>query len=157
MLTFDLIDLILDKNYANGWCMFGTVNRSNKRRINERRDGAMEDSFGNALKNARISQKATLREVGAHIKKSIGYISDIEHDRKRPPDLETVSKIEDFLGIENGCLVTLARKIRKKVKLNLSQTLKMKPKLSTVLLRAERLSDDKIDELLKTIDKLEGE
>lgn len=117
----------------------------------------MEDSFGNALKNARISQKATLREVGVHIKKSIGYISDIEHDRKRPPDLETVSKIEDFLGIENGCLVTLARKIRKKVKLNLSQTLKMKPKLSTVLLRAERLSDDKIDELLKTIDKLEGE
>lgn len=122
-----------------------------------RRDGAMEESFGNALKKARISQKATLRELGANIGKSIGYISDIEHDRKRPPDLETVSKIEDFLGIENGCLVTLSRKIRKKLKPNLSQALKMKPKLSTVLLRAEQLSDDKIDKLLKTIDELEDE
>jgi transcriptional regulator with XRE-family HTH domain len=111
---------------------------------------AME-SFGKKLKQARISKKTTLREIGERINKSIGYISDIEHDRKRPPDLNIVSNIEDFLGVEDGHLLDLARKIRKVTKQTLTQRLKMNPKLSTVLLRADQLPDEKKDEAMEKI------
>ena len=96
-----------------------------------------------------------------YIGKSIGYISDIEHNRKRPPDLDTVGKIEDFLEIEDGSLIKLAKVIRKKVQHSIPQTLKMNPKLSTVLLRAENLPDHKrdaaIDELINTLKRIEEE
>ena len=119
------------------------------------------DNFGEALKIARKSKRATLREVSEYIGKSIGYISDIEHNRKRPPDLETVSKIEDFLGIEDGTLLNIAKIVRKKVRPPLPQRLKMNPKLSTVLLRAENLPDDKkdaaMDKLLEALTKFEKE
>lgn len=119
------------------------------------------ESFGKKLKQARIFKEATLRELGEHINKSIGYISDIEHDRKRPPDLNTVSNIEDFLGVEDGHLIDLARKIRKVAKQTLTQRLKMNPKLSTVLLRADQLPDEKKEEamekILETIKQFEEE
>ncbi len=118
-------------------------------------------SFGDALKRARTSKKLTLREVADYIGKSIGYISDIEHDRKRPPDLETIAKIEDFLGIQDGSLLDLARKIRSNAKPSLNQRLKMNPKLSTVLLRAEELPDEKrdeaLDKILETLKQFEEE
>jgi len=119
------------------------------------------ESFGRALKKARISKRATLREVGEYIGKSIGYISDIEHNRKRPPDLETVGKIEDFLGIEDSSLLKMAKSIRKKMKPSLHQRLKMNPKLSSVLLRAENLPEDKkdaaMDKLIETLKQFEEE
>ena len=118
-------------------------------------------SFGKALMHARKSNKATLRELGNAIGKSIGYISDIEHNRKRPPDLETVSRIEDFLGIKDGSLLSLARKIRNKVQPTLTQRLSMNPKLSHVLLRTDKLPEDKKDEavekLLETLKQFEEE
>ena len=118
-------------------------------------------SFGNVLKKARKAQKATLRELGDAIEKSISYISDIEHDRKRPPDLDTVSKIEDFLKIEDGSLLNLARTIRNTAKQTMTQRLKMNPKLSTVLLRADNLPEDKKDhamnKLLEALKKIEEE
>ncbi len=107
------------------------------------------ESFGKALKNVRKSRKKTLRELGTAIGKSIGYISDIEHDRKRPPDLDTVSRIEDFLGVEDGTLMNVARKIRNSVKSSLSQRLKMNPQLSNVLLRADELPEDKRDKAME--------
>lgn len=116
-------------------------------------------NFGETLKRVRMSKKTTLREVGEYIGKSIGYISDIEHDRKRPPDLETVSKIEDFLEVEDGSLLKLAKKIRKNMKPSLSKRLKQKPKLEYALLRAEKIyeDEDKLNELLEMLDKLEEE
>ena len=116
-------------------------------------------SFGTTLKKARISKKATLREVGEYIGKSIGYISDIEHDRRRPPDLETVSKIEDFLGVKDGSLLKLAKTIRKNMKASLSKRLKQKPKLRYALLRAEKIyeDEDKLNKLLEILNKLEEE
>lgn len=117
------------------------------------------ENFGRALRKARISRRATLREVGEYVGKSVGYISDIEHNRKRPPDLETVGRIEDFLGIEDGSLLKLAKNIRKMVQPSLVQRLKMNPKLSSVLLRAENLPDHKkdaaMDKLLETLKQFE--
>ena len=111
--------------------------------------------FGKAFRNARTDKKLTLREVGEYIKKSIGYLADIEHGRKLPPDLETVSKIEDLLEIRDGSLIHLAREERKTSSRHLSQKLKTDHVLTSILCRAEKLSDDKKKELLKTITKME--
>lgn len=111
--------------------------------------------FGKALKEARIAKNLTLREVGENIGKSIGYLADIEHGRKRPPDLETVRKIENFLRVTDGYLVNLAREVRNIISHEFSRKLRSDTKLSTILLRAEKLSEEKKDQLLKTIMELE--
>lgn len=113
------------------------------------------DSFGTNLKKHRLARNVTLREVGHYIGKSVGYISDIEHDRKRPPDLETVSKMEDFLGVEDGSLLTLAKKWRQSIIPNLSRSLKQNQKLTYVLLRAEQLPENELDNLIEQLKKKE--
>lgn len=116
----------------------------------------MAFSFGEILKGVRASQKVTLRELAKEIGKTIGYISDIEHNRKRPPDLETVREIESFLKAKPGTLVNMALEIRNKTPHNLSQKLKMRPILSEVLLRADNLSDKEIRELINQMEKTEA-
>ncbi|RLB16039.1 MAG: hypothetical protein DRG35_03385 [Deltaproteobacteria bacterium] len=113
------------------------------------------ESFGEALRKARIANKVTLREIAEHIGKSIGYLSDVEHNRKSPPKLEVVSEIEDFLGIEDGKLLRLAKQFRKAPKA-MTQQIRMKPRLSAILLRADRdLSEDEFDELLSYLERIE--
>jgi len=111
----------------------------------------METNFGDVLKKARVERKKTIREVSEYIKKSIGYVSDIEHNRKPPPDLETVRKMEELLGTRTGMLVNMASAIRKKAPLNLTQRLKSRPLLSEVLLRADDLSDDRLKDVISKI------
>lgn len=111
-------------------------------------------NFGEAFKQARIAKKVTLREIAEHTGKSIGYLSDVEHNRKKPPRLELVSKIEDFLEIEDGALLSLAKRYRKIPK-EMTQRIRMKPRLSSVLLRADRdLSDDEFEEMLNHLEKI---
>ncbi|MBM3209307.1 helix-turn-helix transcriptional regulator [Candidatus Shapirobacteria bacterium] len=117
----------------------------------------METNFGNALKKARMARKITIREVSDYISKSIGYISDVEHDRKQPPDLETVRKMEEFLGVKEGMLVNLAAKARKKMPFNLTQRLKARPLLSEVLLRADNLTDEEIKKVIDQLAEAEKE
>jgi predicted transcriptional regulator len=42
-----------------------------------------EAAFGAAVKAMRTGARVTLREVAAHTGLSVGYISDLEHGRKR--------------------------------------------------------------------------
>lgn len=114
----------------------------------------METNFGDVLKKARVAKKITIREVSDHIKKSIGYLSDIEHNRKLPPDLETIRKMEDFLGTGTGKLANIAREIRKKTPVNLTQRLKARPLLSEVLLRADDLSDEDLKDVISKITEI---
>ena len=119
------------------------------------------ETFGNALKQARKSKRATLRELGDAIGKSIGYISDIEHGRKRPPDLDTVCKIEDFLGIKKGHLLNLAREIRNASTHAFRKKMETNPKLATVLLRTDALPENKrdqaVDKFLEMLEEFEKE
>jgi transcriptional regulator with XRE-family HTH domain len=64
-------------------------------------------NFGDVLKEARTKKKLTLREVGEHIGKPIGYIADIEHNRVKVSDWSTVRKLENFLSIDYESLVIL--------------------------------------------------
>jgi len=119
-----------------------------------RKEGDMK-SFGEMLRKERVSREITLRKVSEYVGKSIGYLSDIEQDRKGPPDLETVRKIEEFFKIDNGKLIALASKLRRKVPKNVTQVIKMNPKLSEALLRADTdLTDEEFEALMKYMDSI---
>lgn len=111
--------------------------------------------FGEALKKARVAKKITLRELSEYVGKSIGYISDVEHGRKGPPDLETVRKAEEFLGVQGAKLINLAAMLRGKIPKDLTQRIKMVPKLSEALLRADDdLTDEEFEKLLEYMEKM---
>ena len=114
------------------------------------------NDFGKMLHKARKAKRITLRSLGEYVGLSVGYLSDIEHNRKNPPKLEKVEKIEEALGIFDGSLVRLASVLRRKVPKDLSNHLMLKPNLSQVLCRVdEDFHDDEIDEVLEFIKQLQ--
>ncbi len=106
------------------------------------------NEFGEALKEARLEAKKTLRETGAHVGLSVGYMSDIEQGRKSAPDLETVRKLQDFLRAKGDKLVVLASEARTKRPTEIVQHIQNRPRLSDLLARARNLSDEQLDELI---------
>ena len=105
-------------------------------------------TFGEALKKARVAKRMTLRELSEYLGKSIGYLSDIEQSRKGPPDLETVRKIEECLGVRDHSLANFASKLRSRIPPDLARRIQMRPQLSELLLRADDLSDEDIKDLI---------
>jgi transcriptional regulator with XRE-family HTH domain len=112
------------------------------------------ETFGKMLKQARVTKRFTLKELSKYTGKAISYLSDIEHNRKRPPDIETVKKIESFLDIKDEILSDLALKLRKKLPKNFQRKIMTKPKLAEALLRGEDLTDEEFDELINSCEKI---
>jgi hypothetical protein len=69
------------------------------------------NDFGKKLKEYRVSRKASLSDVVRFIGESsigIGYLADLEHGRKPPPDPSIIERIEIFLDIKDGALQAAA-------------------------------------------------
>lgn len=111
------------------------------------------ESFGNILKKYRSEKRITLRDLHKKVDLSVGYLSDIEHNRRNPPDIKYVIKIEDALEIAGGTLVNIARNM-KKASADFNEKMRAKPKLAELLLRAEDLSDVELEQI---IDRIEAE
>ncbi len=111
------------------------------------------NEFGEALKDARLKAKKTLRETGAHVRLSVGYMSDIEQGRKIAPDLETVRRLQDFLMVDGDALVILASEARTKRPTEIVQHIQNRPRLSELFARARNLSDDQLEELIEIASK----
>src|SRR6266705_680101 len=109
------------------------------------------DLFGDVFKRAKLAKKATLRELAEFTGKSIGYLSDVLQKRKGPPDLETVTKIEKFLGVKDHSLLHAAARERAAKPSNLARRVKSRPLLREALLRMEDMSNE---ELEKIVDQL---
>lgn len=114
------------------------------------------NEFGRLFRDKRVAKRITLREISEAVGKSIGYLSDIEHGRKGPPDLETVKRIEETLGINDHSLLTVASKLRSNIPAEITQRIQMRPRLAEMLLRADKLSDEELDDLIPTM-KVKGE
>jgi transcriptional regulator with XRE-family HTH domain len=109
--------------------------------------------FGQLLKKARKSQTKTMREVASEAGLSVGYISDIEHGRRKPPAVEVVRKIERYLKVTNGTLVKAAGK-EWDLPTEAKTILMKRPELSMALLRAsENLSEDDLTKLIRELGK----
>lgn len=104
--------------------------------------------FGELLKAKRLAADKTLRELGAYVNFSVSYISDIEHGRKSVPDLETVRKMQEFLGVYDNSLVNLASKLRSKIPPELTQIFQERPQqMSELLYRLGDLPQEQLDEI----------
>ncbi len=114
------------------------------------------NEFSEAFRRERVLRRVTLREISAHTGKSISYLSDVEHGRKTAPELETARKIEEALGISDGRLVTIAKRVRSKTPNNLANLIKMKPRLKELLLRADNLEEDELESLIEELRTEEG-
>ena len=106
-------------------------------------------SFGEAFKEARKKKRITLRKIADFVGKSIGYLSDIEHDRKGPPPLPVVEQIENILGMRDHFLLNLAADIRRQKPTDFTKRIQMRPILSELLLRADEQSDEELEKILE--------
>jgi transcriptional regulator with XRE-family HTH domain len=65
-------------------------------------------AFGRALERARKDKRMTLRELAKYVDTTIGYLTDLEHDRAAPPPVDMILKMEQALDIKGNYLVSLA-------------------------------------------------
>lgn len=113
------------------------------------------ENFGETLRKERVAKRVTLRKVSKYVGRSIGYLSDIENNRKGPPNLEIVRKIEELFCIDDGKLINLAAKLKRKIPKGVKQRIQMTPRLSEALLRADGdLTDGEFDDLMLYMDKI---
>lgn len=71
----------------------------------------MENSFGETLREVRIKSGLGLRELARLIKKSPGYLSDVENGRVPPPSEAVILEIALALNVEKEALLSAARKV----------------------------------------------
>lgn len=116
--------------------------------------------FATLLKSERRKARRTLREIANATGKSIGYMSDVEQGRKLPPPSSVVLKIEKELGIVDGRLSLLAEEVRRLRPTELVNLIKnsrpaMTQMVGELLMRADGLSDEDLEELRKTAAELQ--
>lgn len=134
--------------------MVTSVDRGAERKI-LKRGGEIMENFGETLRKERVAKRVTLRKVSEYVDRSIGYLSDIENNRKGPPNLEIVRKIEELFCIDDGKLINLAAKLKRKVPKDVKQRIQMSPKLSEALLRADDdLTEEEFNDLMQYMDKI---
>lgn len=120
-----------------------------------KKGGEIMENFGETLRKERMAKRVTLRKVSEYVGRSIGYLSDIENNRKGPPNLEIVRKIEELFCIDDGKLINLAAKLKRKVPKDVKQRIQMSPKLSEALLRADDdLTGEEFKDLMQYMDKI---
>ena len=71
----------------------------------------MENSFGETLRNVRVKSGVGLRELARLVKKSAGYLSDVENGRVPPPSETVILEIALALKVEKETLLSAARKV----------------------------------------------
>ncbi len=77
-----------------------------------------EETFGKRIKEARLDRGLTLRVVADKLGVSLPYLSDIENDRRNPPDKGKLEQLMNILSLsieERRELYDLAGKARDSV------------------------------------------
>lgn len=67
-----------------------------------------EETFGEAIKEARIRRKISLRELARRIGISHPYLSQLENNHNNNPSLEIIVKLSNELGISLHHLISLS-------------------------------------------------
>lgn len=113
--------------------------------------------FGDALKEARKTQRLTLRRISEGIGLSIGYLSDIEQGRRLPPSADIIEQLEKTLHITKGSLSVLAVQAKKIAPRAIAKKIASAPKLSEVLMRADGdLTESEFTELMNLYETIKN-
>jgi len=101
----------------------------------------MDDTFGNTLRTLRLGASVGLRELASLIKKSPGYLSDVELDRVPPPSEKVIVDIASALRVDKNILLSLAKKVDPEV----SEYVAEKPQAADFLRMAKERGFDADD------------
>jgi transcriptional regulator with XRE-family HTH domain len=107
--------------------------------------------FGATVRKLREEKNISLRKFAEAVGISPTYVSKVERDEFPPPGEETIRKMARYLGQDEDGLLGLAGKLAS----DLPPIVQQRPQLMAAFLRkAGSLSDAKIQNLLKQMDKM---
>jgi len=87
---------------------------------------------------------------------SIGHLSDIEREQRRPPAENIIARMEEKLGITDGRLRKIARQANNVAPTMMAQKIKTSPRLCEVLMRADSdLSSAQFKQVVEFMESLQ--
>ncbi len=117
---------------------------------------AQYESFGEFLQKKRLENEITLRKMAELIGITAPYLTDIEKDRRNPPEIQKLDKIAEILSLteeEKAVMFDLAGKQRNSVAPD-SPDYIMKRDYVAAALRTARDLDADEDDWLKFVEEL---
>lgn len=107
-------------------------------------------TLGSTIRKYREESKFSMKQLGDYIGWTSPSVSDLERDKKSPPDFSTLTKISEFLKIDKDILLKKATEATKTIKFDLTT---MTPKRRELLLciyhNWESVTEDDAKSLLK--------
>lgn len=113
-------------------------------------------NFGDFLQKKRTERKITLRKLGDQIGITAPYLTDIEKDRRNPPEMDKLEQIARILQLndeEKAVMFDLAGKKRNSVAPDLPEYIMERDYVSAALRTARDLDADEAD-WLKFVEEL---
>ena len=111
--------------------------------LRKREHGVMEyQNFGEFLHSKREEKQVTLRSMAEMLDCSAPFLSDVEKDRRNPPDIDKLMKISNILALsenEQNTMLNLAGKKRNTVAPDLPEYITELDVISHVLRTAREL------------------
>ena len=117
---------------------------------------AQYESFGEFLKKKRLENEITLRKMAELIGITAPYLTDIEKDRRNPPEIQKLDKIAEILSLteeEKAVMFDLAGKQRNSVAPDLPDYIMKRDYVAAALRTARDLDADE-DDWLKFVEEL---
>ena len=117
---------------------------------------AQYESFGEFLQKKRLEKEITLRKMAELIGITAPYLTDIEKDRRNPPEIQKLDKIAEILSLteeEKAVMFDLAGKQRNSVAPDLPDYIMKRDYVAAALRTARDLDADE-DDWLKFVEEL---
>lgn len=117
---------------------------------------AQYESFGEFLQKKRLENEITLRKMAKLIGITAPYLTDIEKDRRNPPQIQKLDKIAEILSLteeEKAVMFDLAGKQRNSVAPDLPDYIMKRDYVAAALRTARDLDADE-DDWLKFVEEL---
>ena len=117
---------------------------------------AQYESFGEFLQKKRLENEITLRKMAKLIGITAPYLTDIEKDRRNPPEIQKLDKIAEILSLteeEKAVMFDLAGKQRNSVAPDLPDYIVKRDYVAAALRTARDLDADE-DDWLKFVEEL---
>lgn len=117
---------------------------------------AQYESFGEFLQKKRLENEITLRKMAELIGITAPYLTDMEKDRRNPPEIQKLDKIAEILSLteeEKAVMFDLAGKQRNSVAPDLPDYIMKRDYVAAALRTARDLDADE-DDWLKFVEEL---
>lgn len=117
---------------------------------------AQYESFGEFLQKKRLENEITLRKMAELIGITAPYLTDIEKDRRNPPEIQKLDNIAEILSLteeEKAVMFDLAGKQRNSVAPDLPDYIMKRDYVAAALRTARDLDADE-DDWLKFVEEL---